>query len=119
MLGPLFVLLLVNDAIFGDLLTPSTPVQLVASTCWCFVGLTGVFFAFWPVWLGLRRRGLMPIAGSMLLLFPYWVLTTLAVWWWQLDFFRNPYNWLKTEHGLAKNRGAAPLAITSPVAHRN
>lgn len=104
LLGPLFALLALHEAIFGRLLTPETAFEIAASTCWCFVALAGIVCAFWPPVLGIRRRGLRDIAVSLPLMIPYWMLSTVAAWWAVLDFIRNPFHWLKTDHGLAKKR---------------
>jgi len=52
---------------------------------------------------GLARRRLLFSSGWALLLMPvYWLMLSLAAWraLWQL--LRDPYNWEKTEHGLAR-----------------
>jgi cellulose synthase/poly-beta-1,6-N-acetylglucosamine synthase-like glycosyltransferase len=61
-------------------------------------------------WLGLVRRGLLPIAWVLFLTPLHWLLLSLAAWraFYQLVF--APYAWEKTEHGLAKSsRRAANL----------
>jgi cellulose synthase/poly-beta-1,6-N-acetylglucosamine synthase-like glycosyltransferase len=110
MLGPLFALLVFHDAVYGRLLHPETLFEWFASTCWCFVAITGFFAAFWPPVLGVRRRALLQIATSLPLMIPYWVLSTVAAWWALVDFIRNPFHWLKTEHGVARRRAQRPVA---------
>ena len=46
----------------------------------------------------------MSLTPALALLPVYWVLMTIAAWWALADFIRNPFNWLKTEHGLSKTR---------------
>ncbi len=104
MLGPVFVPFFIYEAATGNLLSPSTWLELVASTLCCFVALAGLFSAYWPSILGMRRRSLTPLAPVLLLLPAYWLLMTIAAWWALLDFLRNPFHWLKTGHGLAKSR---------------
>jgi cellulose synthase/poly-beta-1,6-N-acetylglucosamine synthase-like glycosyltransferase len=52
---------------------------------------------------GLARRRLLLGSGWALLLMPvYWLMLSIAAWraLWQL--LRDPYNWEKTEHGVAR-----------------
>jgi hypothetical protein len=68
--------------------------------------LTSAFLS----WLGLLRRGLLPMAWVLFLTPLHWLLLSLAAWraLYQLTF--APYTWEKTEHGLAKSsRQAANL----------
>jgi cellulose synthase/poly-beta-1,6-N-acetylglucosamine synthase-like glycosyltransferase len=104
LLGPFFAALALWDPFHGDFLAQATPAQLVISTLWCFVGLSGLASAFWPVLLGMKRRSLWRYWPLLPLLPVYWTLMTVAAWWAVLDFMRNPFNWLKMEHGLARNR---------------
>ena len=61
-------------------------------------------------WLGLARRGLMPVAWVLILTPAHWLLLSLASWRALYQLVVAPYAWEKTEHGLAKSsRRAANL----------
>lgn len=102
MFGPAFAIVACADLLWGDLLYPQTRLGLIASTCWCFVFIAGAAAAFWPLLLGMKRRGLFALSGWLLTMPFYWLLLTLAAWWALLDLLRNPFHWHKTEHGLAR-----------------
>lgn len=103
MLGPLFALMVALDAIYGNLLTPASTLELVIATCWCFIFTAGAISAFLPLWLGTRRRP--GLAGRWIVAAPfYWLLQTAAAWWALLDLLRDPYHWHKTSHGLSASR---------------
>lgn len=108
LMGPFFAGLAVHEALFGSLLQPDGAMAWLASTLACFVGVAGVFSAFWPPWLAMRRRRVQHGMSALALMPAYWMLMTVAAWWAVYDFIRDPFNWLKTEHGLAKRRGASP-----------
>ena len=54
-------------------------------------------------WLGLSRRGLLPMAWVLLLTPIHWLLLSLAAWRALYQLVFAPYAWEKTEHGLAKS----------------
>ena len=54
-------------------------------------------------WLGLLRRGLLPLAWVLLLTPLHWLLLSLAAWRALYQLVFAPYAWEKTEHGLAKS----------------
>jgi cellulose synthase/poly-beta-1,6-N-acetylglucosamine synthase-like glycosyltransferase len=54
-------------------------------------------------WLGLLRRGLLPMAWVLLLMPVHWLLLSLAAWRALYQLIIAPYAWEKTEHGLAKS----------------
>lgn len=104
MMGPVFALLVAREAIHGNLLAPGSIMELVISTCWCFIFAAGALSAFWPLWLGSRRRR-PGVSGRWMWTAPlYWLLQTIAAWWALIDLLRNPYHWHKTSHGLTANR---------------
>ncbi len=115
MLGPLCAVLAIHDAAYGHLLSPRNWFELIASTAWCFVAVAGTASAFWPAFLGLERRGMPGLAGWICTLPAYWLLQTVAAWWALVDLLRNPFDWLKTDHGLARTRrrGVPPLSPAS------
>ncbi len=101
LLGPLFAIVATVQIAWGDLLTPTTPLGVVLSTCWCFVFVAGLASAFWPVLLGMKRRKLLACSGWLITLPAYWLLQTIAAWWAMVDLVRDPFHWHKTDHGLA------------------
>jgi hypothetical protein len=54
-------------------------------------------------WLGLLRRGLLPLAWVLLLTPVHWLLLSLAAWRALYQLVAAPYVWEKTEHGLARS----------------
>ncbi|MDC7787892.1 cellulose synthase/poly-beta-1,6-N-acetylglucosamine synthase-like glycosyltransferase [Rhodoplanes tepidamans] len=73
---------------------------------------------------GLARRRLLGTAWVLLLVPVHWLLLSLAAWRALIKFFRDPYRWDKTEHGLARTsrsapqRGAVPEESTGRGARR-
>ncbi len=114
LLGPVFGALALADAFFGDLLNPKTFAAILSSSCWIFVGVTGVASAMWPALLGMKRRGLLGHAKWLPLLPVYYCLQTIAAWGALIEFFRDPYRWAKTEHGLARTSRRNPAAAAPP-----
>ncbi|MGE3246403.1 MAG: glycosyltransferase [Beijerinckiaceae bacterium] len=107
LLGPFFAVLTLADVVWGDLLSPQTPLALAASTCWCFVCLAGMAAGLWPLLLGMKRRGLWSCTLWLPTVPLYWTLQTVAAWWALYDLVRDPFHWHKTDHGMAKTRGGA------------
>ena len=103
-LGPVFVVLALVQAIYGGLFRPASPVDWVIATLACFVSVTGLASAIAPLWLGVKRRRLRQGLGCLALMPAYWMLMTVAAWCAAFDFLRDPFNWLKTEHGHARRR---------------
>ena len=116
LLGPAFGMFAISDALFGDLLTPQSLPDVLSSAVWIFLALTGAISALWPALLGMKRRGLLRHT-KWLALFPfYYCLLMIAAWSALFEFFRDPYRWGKTEHGLART---SRRSQTQPVApHR-
>ncbi|RAI35855.1 glycosyltransferase family 2 protein, partial [Rhodoplanes roseus] len=83
---------------------------------------TGTFVGGWAASVllgvfGLARRRLLATAWVLLLVPLHWILLSVAAWRAVAKFFRDPYRWDKTEHGLARTsrsraagrqRGAGP-----------
>lgn len=100
LLGPLLTLRLIHQALFGDLLAPETTLDIVFSTLWCFVALSGAFALVTPILIGLWRRRHFHLAPALPLL-PLWLLMlTVSSWRALHQLWREPFRWEKTEHGL-------------------
>lgn len=109
LLGPVFALATGWHLVWGNLLRPVTILEIMASTCWCFVFVAGLAAAFWPMLLGMKRRNLLGYSGWVLTLPAYWLLQTCAAWWAVFDLMRDPFHWHKTDHGIARtSRRAHP-----------
>ena len=102
--GPFFVAGLLLDAAFGSLLTPQTPWQATGSASAGVLIAAGLVSLFWPLLLGLRRRGLREFASGVALMPAYLLLVSWATWQALFEMFWQPYAWAKTEHGIAKQR---------------
>ena len=94
------------EAGYGTLLTPGTPAEALRSAASVYLMAFGTLSAFWPVILGLKRRGRLDLLGWTALLPIYLLLVSLASWRALYEAIGAPYAWNKTEHGLAKQRGA-------------
>ena len=114
LLGPVFGSCVIIDAIFGDLLAPKTLADWATSALWIFIGSAGAISAAWPAYEGIKRRGLMRLAPLLPALVLYYCLQTIAAWAALFEFFRDPYVWAKTEHGLAKT-SRRRLQVGEPV----
>ena len=55
-----------------------------------------------PIALALHARGLQRLYWFLLLLPLYYCLISAAAWAALIDLFTRPYEWIKTEHGLAR-----------------
>jgi cellulose synthase/poly-beta-1,6-N-acetylglucosamine synthase-like glycosyltransferase len=53
---------------------------------------------------GLKSAGTLRLAWHIPLLPAYWALMSVAAWQALIRYFRNPAEWEKTAHGLAKDR---------------
>lgn len=102
LIGPVFMVYVLFDAVAGDLLSPRKSVaQAIASTCWIMLATAGLASLVLPTALAMSRRGLW---SSALFLFArplHWALMSAAAWAALFDLFRRPYHWAKTEHGVS------------------
>lgn len=104
LLGPLLTAIFVARAAFGDALAPRTLAEAALSTLWCSLALWGFASAFWPMYLGMRRRRLERLWPAFFIA-PLWqAMLTLAAWRALFELWKNPYLWRKTEHGLSRRR---------------
>ncbi len=101
LLYPFLTSIFCYRAVFGDLLTPRTPLEVALSTIWCFTALSGLVALIWPPLLGMRRRGLTRLWPALLAA-PLWqLMLSVAAWRALAELWARPFLWRKTEHGLA------------------
>ena len=107
LLGPLLAAIFAWRAAFGEMLAPKTLVDAAFSTLWCSLALSGLASAFWPMYLGMRRRKLERLWPAFFIA-PLWqAMLTLAAWRALIELWKNPYLWRKTEHGLSRRDRSA------------
>lgn len=105
LLWPFFALALASDAASGALLHPVTLSERAWSHLALTLGLLGLASLLGPLVLGVvRRRRLLASAAYLPLLPAYLALLTAATWIALLAMLTRPYEWTKTEHGVAKRR---------------
>ena len=114
LVGPLLAARLAYETVFGRLLSPVTPAEIALSTLWCFLAISGTCALFWPLAVGMKRRGL-PRLWPSLLFMPLWLMMlSFAAWRALYELWRRPFHWEKTEHGLTV-RGALALQDTDAI----
>jgi glycosyltransferase XagB len=110
LLWPVFTLWLLSDAVYGPLLAPQTPNEIVNSTIWCFNALFGALALLGPFAVAMKRQKLQRLWLWVILWPAYQLLITAAAWYALIELWRNPFGWAKTEHGLAKSsRGSRSM----------
>ncbi len=102
LLAPVFVIALAHDAIWGDLFAPANLLDAIWSMVWAGLAVAGLGSILLMAALGARRRHLRTEARYLVALPVYYALITIAAWGALWDFWRRPFAWSKTEHGLAK-----------------
>jgi hypothetical protein len=102
LLGPIFTVRMTYDAIWGDLLNPVSLGEIATSACALSIFGFGFLSLACPALLGMQRRGLLGLAPWLLLAPVYYGLLFCATWGALLEYFRDPYRWAKTQHGLAR-----------------
>lgn len=90
LLAPLFTILFIHDVLYGSLLEPHTWVQIIASTMWCFLIISGLLSSFVLLYMGMARRGLMGLMRIVPALLVRQLLLSYAAWMAILDFIRRP-----------------------------
>lgn len=122
LLGPILTVFFVHDALFGQLLVPLTPLEIIKSTLWCFLAVSGAGSILWPLLVGMSRRRLMAL-WPVLLLLPLWLaMLSLSAWRALVELWLRPFHWEKTEHGLTprgdRPQFEAPASPTSRAPRR-
>ena len=105
--GPLFMLCLMRDLCFGDLLAPQTTERLLLHTLSLTVALFGGLALVLPNLLGARRRGFNWRSPQWALFPLYLLLISLATWRALWEWARHPFVWNKTEHFPRQAAGEA------------
>jgi cellulose synthase/poly-beta-1,6-N-acetylglucosamine synthase-like glycosyltransferase len=90
------------------------PDQLALNALAFTVFAAGIVSMIVPPLKALRLRGLMHLAPYVVLLPVYYGLVSVAAWWALVDFFRKPFHWHKTTHGLARTSRTGALTIADP-----
>ena len=103
LLGPFYAAFLIHDAIWGGLLSPQTPEQMIVSALWCAIAALGALALLAPMAMGARRRRLTRLLPLLLLAPFYQALMSLAAALALVDLFMRPHHWAKTTHGLARS----------------
>ncbi len=99
--GPLVLALLGWLLAQGGPTWPSNGFEATAATLWTTVFFGGGAAIFGPILLGMKRRGLLSLWPSLMLLPIYFGLISIAAWTSLYDLMVRPYHWYKTEHGVA------------------
>jgi cellulose synthase/poly-beta-1,6-N-acetylglucosamine synthase-like glycosyltransferase len=68
--------------------------------------------------MGLARRGHLRIGWVLAATPLYWGCLSIAAWRALWQFWRDPYRWEKTEHGLTQDRPSAAMPRAQTVADR-
>lgn len=123
--APLVVVAMGVAAFDGDLLTPKTTGAAIADAAWIALALGGAGSILLLDAIGAARRRLGRECLWLLALPAYHALLSVAAWGAIVDYWRRPFAWSKTEHGLARSsrrfgvspggRGAAALRQRAPV----
>ena len=103
LLWPGFALWLIFDALFGPLLAPQSPSEILHSTLWCFNAAFGALALIGGIAIAVKRQELHELWPWLFLWPVYQGLITVAAWCAILELWRNPFGWAKTEHGLARS----------------
>jgi glycosyltransferase XagB len=88
----------------GEVWDASTWPLFLANCLALEIALIGLLVMLLPTIVGLRRRNLWHLVPWLLTAPLYLLLVSLAAWMAVRDFWRQPFHWEKTEHGLGKRR---------------
>jgi cellulose synthase/poly-beta-1,6-N-acetylglucosamine synthase-like glycosyltransferase len=113
---PLFMGALIYSVVSGATMWrgDSAAVAILAAVYGTIV-VVGYLTSAFLGWLGLMRRGLLPMAWVLVLTPLHWLLLSLAAWRALYQLVFAPYAWEKTEHGLAKNSRRATAMTRSLI----
>jgi glycosyltransferase XagB len=104
LLFPIFTFYVVWSASTGALFENRTWLAAAQNTAALWVAVCGAMTAFVPALIGMRRRRIWHIAPWLLTLPVYLILVSAAAWVAVVDYWRAPFVWNKTEHGLGTRR---------------
>ncbi len=88
----------------GEVWDASTWPLFLANCLALEIALVGLLVMLLPAVVGLRRRNLWHLAPWLLTAPFYLLLVSLAAWMAVRDFWRQPFHWQKTTHGLGRRR---------------
>jgi len=108
---PVFTLRLGWDVATGEIWRFEGPLSFVAATLSLAIMALGPIAAFAPPMLGLWRRRYWRQAPLLALLPVYYLMISFAAWRAIYEMFVRPHAWVKTAHGVSRNR--APM--TNPA----
>ena len=100
----------------GDVLSPSGPAQIVASSLALTLFAAGLLAMFGPPILGAVRRRAWRLLWAVPFVPVYALLVSVAAWLALVDWIAHPFHWHKTEHGLAKSSLRPQAAAVLPTA---
>ena len=103
LLGPALLIMMAHDAMTSELLRPTSPSTILASTVWCSSFVMCLASIAGPTLIGVRRRNFYAEARWLPLLPAYYLLMCFASWRAVIELVFNPYHWSKTTHGLARS----------------
>lgn len=103
LVGPLYAVWLGMGIARGTYGMPSDIIDVGAATLWTSVFAAGIPAILWPALLGMKRRRILNLWPSLLLLPPYCFIICCAAWMSIYDLMKRPQYWAKTEHGLARS----------------
>ena len=112
---PFFLTLVLTDATFGDLFTPSDSLSealrhgLAVTTL-----LSGYLGSAALSLVGLARRRLLGSAWVLVLTPVYWIMLSFAAWRGAIQLVFSPHLWEKTEHGLARTSRYGKVSLQPP-----
>jgi cellulose synthase/poly-beta-1,6-N-acetylglucosamine synthase-like glycosyltransferase len=113
---PLFLGVLVYSFASGSAVWRSdSPAVAILAALYGTSVIIGYLTSAFLCWLGLLRRGLLPMAWVLALMPAHWLLLSLAAWRALYQLIIAPYAWEKTEHGLAKSSRRATNLTRSLV----
>jgi glycosyltransferase XagB len=88
----------------GEVWDASTWPLFLANCLALEIALVGLLVMLLPAIVGLRRRNLWHLTPWLLTAPLYLLLVSLAAWMAVRDFWRQPFHWEKTMHGLGRRR---------------
>lgn len=101
--APFIVLALAYGLIEGDLLSPPTTAAAIADAAWIALAIGGAMSIVFMYALGACRRRLGRESLWLLALPAYHAMLSIAAWGAVVELWRRPFEWSKTEHGLARS----------------
>jgi glycosyltransferase XagB len=107
LLFPIFTAHVAWNWASGQLFDNDGWLDTVLNTVALWVALCGVMSAFVPALIGMSRRRTWHLAPWLATLPIYLTLISAAAWMALVDYLREPFRWLKTEHGLGVRRPGA------------